>query len=390
MNQRILFMVFAVVAATVVILSVINVFFLHKASVDTALDNYSEINRLTGNYLDEEIRNTDSGMNRMVFESNFQQALVEYAKRRQGEEQEIWREKVREALVSSLVISDLYDGIISNIIVFDTDGNYIASMRDYRDDARIAGEEWKEQADALRGKSLWLPTHKDPNDTFLKQANVISIGKTLYSTKLSTENPYYGRPIGYVLMNIRESDFAQLYLDMSYGNTGVLYVVDESGTILSAADKSLLGQKLEDGFLGEKNEVTYRKNDGINYVLSSSYNRNTGWTLAGTVEASELTNGIRNQWINLVVVAFAVYESSFFIQYAGFHWLDGDLKRKYGYLPDGESPGGHFACFGENGHLCLRCGYGSPAAEKICLYPEGPSWGEASCADRDGRKYKKL
>ena len=53
------------------------------------------------------------------------------------------------------------------------------------------------------------------------------------------------------------------------------------------------------------NQVLCQKIDGINYVLSSNYNKNTGWTLAGTVHASELTQGTRNQWVNIAVIAVA-------------------------------------------------------------------------------------
>ena len=86
------------------------------------MNNYGEINRLTGEYLDEAVQNVEDGINRMVFSDNFQNVMVNYEMERGDIPQDILRNTVRDELASSIIISDLYSGIISNVIVFDIDG----------------------------------------------------------------------------------------------------------------------------------------------------------------------------------------------------------------------------------------------------------------------------
>ena len=122
MKQQILYSVVVAVIVTVVILSIVNRVFLSHISTDTALNNYGEINRLTGEYLDEAVQNVEDGINRMVFSDNFQNVMVNYEMERGDIPQDILQNTVRDELASSIVISDLYSGIISNVIVFDIDG----------------------------------------------------------------------------------------------------------------------------------------------------------------------------------------------------------------------------------------------------------------------------
>ena len=122
MKQQILYSVLVAVIVTVVILSIVNRVFLSHISTDTALNNYGEINRLTGEYLDEAVQNVEDGINRMVFSDNFQNVMVNYEMERGDIPQDILQNTVRDELASSIVISDLYSGIISNVIVFDIDG----------------------------------------------------------------------------------------------------------------------------------------------------------------------------------------------------------------------------------------------------------------------------
>ena len=122
MKQQILYSVLVAVIVTVVILNIVNRVFLSHISADTALNNYGEINRLTGEYLDEAVQNVEDGINRMVFSDNFQNVMVNYEMERGDIPQDILRNTVRDELASSIVISDLYSGIISNVIVFDIDG----------------------------------------------------------------------------------------------------------------------------------------------------------------------------------------------------------------------------------------------------------------------------
>ena len=313
MKQQIFFSVIMAVAITAMILSIVNRIFLRNISMNTALQNYNEVNRLTGNYLDEIIQNTEKEINRMVYEDSFQSMLVTYEMKKESEPIEVLRDQVQQKLANSVVISDLYSGFISNVIMFDVDGNYIASMRDYNEDASINQSSWIDQAIERKGKSVWVDTHQDHNDTHLQNANVLSVVKMLYSTSLFAENKLYGKCIGYVLVNIKEQEFAKLYQNMAYGETGTLKVINSDYMILSSADKSEIGLRADDRFLSVRGKTECRTVDGKTLVLSSYFNEKSGWSLIGTVEMNELMNAGRSQGLNFAIIAVMVFLLVLFI-----------------------------------------------------------------------------
>ena len=59
------------------------------------MNNYGEINRLTGEYLDEAVQNVEDGINRMVFSDNFQNVMVNYEVERGDIPQDILRKCIR-------------------------------------------------------------------------------------------------------------------------------------------------------------------------------------------------------------------------------------------------------------------------------------------------------
>lgn len=307
MKQQILYNVLIAVAVTVLILSVVNRVFLHHTSMDTALNNYNEISRLTGKYLDAAIQNAESGINRMVFSDNFQEVLLDYAVKQGQAEQELPRYAVLDELTSSIVVSDLYSGIVSNVIVFDVEGKYIASMRDYNRDADISQSDWMEEVLKRNGKSLWLDTHRDANDTNLQYTNVLSVVKMVRSTNRTSDNKLYGQCIGYVLVNIKEQEFAKLYQDMVYGETGTMRLVNSENIILSSPDKEEIGQQLDSRLLVSTKTASLKEIDGKQLILSASYNRNTGWYLVSNVQMNELTVAAKNQGMNFAIIAVGVF-----------------------------------------------------------------------------------
>ena len=59
------------------------------------MNNYGEINRLTGEYLDEAVQNVEDGINRMVFSDNFQNVMVNYEMERGDIPQDILQKCIR-------------------------------------------------------------------------------------------------------------------------------------------------------------------------------------------------------------------------------------------------------------------------------------------------------
>lgn len=303
MYQQILFMVGFVVGITIFVLTIVNSVVLRYVSQKNAINSYQKMNELTIKYVEKAIDNIETGVNRTVFDSDFQIALREYVKDPTDKNQEM----VQQKLASSLVISDLYNGVVSNVIIFDKEGNYVASMRGYNEKSTIIDENWKYDADKLCGRSLWLGLHSDADDVSLKNKKILSIVKALYSSELSGSNEYYGKQIGYVLTNINETDFAGAYKNMSFGETGSILFVDEENRIVSAKDKELIGQEADKRILIDNGKIEVRQIDGEQTVLSAFYNEDTNWKIIVSVLSRELVPVIYSQIVNLVIISISVF-----------------------------------------------------------------------------------
>ena len=108
MYQQILFMVGFVVGITIFVLTIVNSVVLRYVSQKNAINSYQKMNELTIKYVEKAIDNIETGVNRTVFDSDFQIALREYVKDPTDKNQEM----VQQKLASSLVISDLYLSLI--------------------------------------------------------------------------------------------------------------------------------------------------------------------------------------------------------------------------------------------------------------------------------------
>lgn len=321
MKKQILYSVLLVTAITAAVLMLVNRVTLYRSTMNTALDNYNEISRLSGSYLDEAIKNVESGINRIVFTGDFQEVLVEYEEEKEaGQELAALASNVQNELADTVVISNLYSGIISNIVVFDTDGAYIASMRPYSSTADLTLA-YQEAADARSGRMMWVETHRDAADTYLQYANVVSVVKKIYSTNLSSDNSMYGQGIGYVLINIDEKKFQALYQDMIYGETGRMWVINGEHVIVSAEDKEQLGETLDERLIGEIGTASQRRIDGERTIISNYYNQSSGWYLVSSVSSDELMMTAKNQTMNSCIIAAAMFALVLFVMYQLSMWI---------------------------------------------------------------------
>lgn len=306
MNQQIRYTVLIVIVAVSATISLINYFVIQKNARNTALENCDEQNRLTGNHMEVVISNLESVMNRIVYSQGVQYAMSSYDQREQNTDRYVLQERVREALTDAAVVSELLTGVLANIIVFDREGNYITSIWDYNEASNIGETHWKELADQRQGKSMWLPYDRDENDLRLKNKHIVSVVKKIYSTKQYSSNNTYGSGIGYILFHIREDDFSAYYQDMSYGESGVFYAVDEEGTILSSTDKSRVGTALQEDYIHRQNQAVYKTIEGTEYALLSAPIGTTGWYLIQHIQEEELIAGTKKQNSYLLIVTILV------------------------------------------------------------------------------------
>lgn len=306
MNQQILYTVLIVVIVVSATISLINFFVIQKNAKITALENCDERNRLTENHMNVVISSLESVMNRIVYSEGVQYAMSSYDQREHDQDLYVLQERVREELTDAAVVSELLTGVLANIIVFDKDGNYITSIWDYNKEANIGETGWKELADQKQGAPMWLPYDRDENDLRLKHKNIISVVKKIYSTKQYSRNNTYGSGIGYILFHIREDDFSHYYKDMSYGKSGVFYVVDGNNRILSSSDSSRVGTLLQEAYIHRQNQAVYQTIDGTNYALLSAPIAKTGWYLIEHIQEEELIAGTKKQNSYLLGVTILV------------------------------------------------------------------------------------
>lgn len=111
------------------------------------------------------------------------------------------------------------------------------------------------------------------------------------------------RPLGAVAVMTAEAHVAGLYEDVPLGESGWYAIVDADGRIVSAADKSRLGEDasalLAEARMGTGARVPV---DGVSSLLLALPYEKLGWTLLGVVPVAEITGPNRM----LLVFALAI------------------------------------------------------------------------------------
>ncbi|MBW7456226.1 HAMP domain-containing protein, partial [Paenibacillus sepulcri] len=141
------------------------------------------------------------------------------------------------------------------------------------------------------GTNNWFPMQLRDYLVTDPDVPVLSIGKQIIDLK-------YGRSIGILIVNIKESAISNVYADMGESANERYMIIDTQGTVISSSDKSELLKPMQDERLRklvlsrDSFSETLRTQTGKNLVTTTDYGK-MGWKLINIVPQKAITADIR-------------------------------------------------------------------------------------------------
>lgn len=131
-------------------------------------------------------------------------------------------------------------------------------------------------------------------------------------------NITYGKELGYMLLGIKESSFADIIKNVNLGEDSAFYITDSEGTIIISANKELLGQKEKENLLSEIKSNLSDTSTSSSFVLNDnliSYSIcSNGWIGIAKIPRAHLTFEIKEVGrfaiiISIICVIIAMFIS---------------------------------------------------------------------------------
>lgn len=243
----------------------------------------------TGNNIENNLREAERLTFQVVSNSIIQDGLKKSNRGLVNEQEKISAEKNIDTQLRGLIssVSDIaaVQVISNNGIIY------------YINPASISlgdNTEEKKELEKRKGSPCWFNTNPS--------TQTLMVGRVINS--LETQEK-----IGYVFVYLRESSIINAFKETELFNNGILYVIDHSGYIVSAKDKSLLGKRNE--FTTAKainglahNNFTISKISGRNYYVSYRDIQGTPWRMVSFIPSLEYEREIillRN-WIFYIIL----------------------------------------------------------------------------------------
>lgn len=203
----------------------------------------------------------------------FEQAMVNY-----------------QTLSNILTNNKYYDTAISTKM-------YLAGYEDYRifydgttvyTDSLIQDTQWYKDTMSNTTGVYWMTTHIPREEN--SSTPVVSAVRIL---RRFDNNKY----AGIVVLNIREAHIRNILNNVTLGNTGNLFLIDDQGVVVSHKDSSLLMKSLKEEeyikrILASKDGNFTRKIDGKDTLVVYETVPVIGWKLVGVVPTEELTGKV--------------------------------------------------------------------------------------------------
>lgn len=220
-----------------------------------------------------------------------------------GEEKAKIEERMREITDLSAMISAVTEMEFYYTFLLVNGSSYSSNI--YEKNERL--ENYQNQIwfpKVLENDMVWIPTHINAEGR-----NVVSIAKSLNDTE--------GNFSGIFLFNIYEECFYEKYQNLVEKNE--IYIVDESGNIVSHSDKSMLGirfydMELLDILFGGKRTILVEKNKK-EYLFSIVKNEELNWTIAEEIPMSILMEDVEKIQFEMIWTGMGIFGLSLLICY---------------------------------------------------------------------------
>ena len=200
---------------------------------------------------------------------------------------------------------------VGNVVIFSLDGKVLTASEGYDTTVMAQDFEWYEKVKASQGQSRWEVTHIDSDDYKHTSQYVITLAKKIRRLDL-INNSQNGEDLGYIMVNISESDINEVLSKTKWGRNGIFYIADSNGYIISHEWKDYIGEKgISTNEIGEKRQ--YMDWGDKQLVVIRSLNI-SDWYLVGTVGWNELFRDVKA--ILSIMLAVSVIASVIFIYFA--------------------------------------------------------------------------
>lgn len=134
-------------------------------------------------------------------------------------------------------------------------------------------------------------------------------GKAYFSV-VRCINSRQGEAVAYLMLNVEETQIYKMYQFLTKTNENVIYVVDQTGTIISSSNRSLNGfeffhMKNLDRLFDKKGHI-FTKMRGSDILFTRYYDSNSGFTILEEIPVQSLMEPIDQVRIFIVCLAFIV------------------------------------------------------------------------------------
>lgn len=215
-----------------------------------------------------------------------------------------------------------HSDLIQAIHLYDTEDHFMISTEHglllYESNPSGAGStaDWIDAMKETEESSLWMETRMVPQDAYTKlteQSNMNPLISYVHSYPFQSSGQDCKLMIA---IDIKESAVSQIIGNMIPADYERTFIVDQDGTVISAADKSLLGSPAEENPLIQS-LLSFKPSDGSfthtfdhgSYVVSHDQFTGNGWKIYTTTPAKSFyykMNGLKEGVLILCLLAVAV------------------------------------------------------------------------------------
>jgi|GEM_PF-7064696 len=177
---------------------------------------------------------------------------------------------------------------INGMYFIDTLGNFFSSANQLRERPNFTNFSWFQTfRNSAMEDAKWSPSHKVGGYTASSNANVVTFIKKISNA--------YGRQIGIVWMDLNERSLENIYTSGRIAPNGYTLILDDTNTVISASDKTLVTQKLEpikealvQQAFHDDNGYYFTEEQGIRKLVAFATIHTTGWKMITVVPAGDL------------------------------------------------------------------------------------------------------
>lgn len=196
-----------------------------KAIVEKTVKNVSDNSSLIITQINGIMTNATSSANMLTL--NLNKVLVEEQARGQVSDLQLYT-KITNQLSFAMVV---FPDVESAAFVDQNNRIYGSSLRMESEPELAAASEMLERLKQSNGANLWFPMQRRDYLVTDSTKPVLTLGKRIVNINT-------GVPLGYVILNIRESDVSEVYKNIGSIKEGSYFIANSNGLIVSSQNEA--------------------------------------------------------------------------------------------------------------------------------------------------------